>query len=151
MKAVMKYLWHNALVGLCIGFSVAMFFSLINGAHYWMPSSPEFVDRFSSPLMAALVSMFLWMGMGLVFGASNYIFNIERWSIDRQSTVHFLVTYVGFSILAILAGWFKLNTVNFLVFSLIYVGYYLLGRTLHKRWARQNVDDLNQKLQQIRR
>ncbi|WEV54338.1 DUF3021 domain-containing protein [Leuconostocaceae bacterium ESL0723] len=151
MKAVLKYLWRMALRGLCVGYGFAMFFSLINGTHYWMPSSPEFVNRFSSPLMATLVSTFLWMGMGLVFGAANYIFNIERWSIDRQRIVHFLVTYVGFSILAFLADWFNLNTVNFLVFSLIYVGYYLLAGAIYKRWARQNVDQLNQKLQQIRR
>ncbi|MGC9651333.1 DUF3021 family protein [Staphylococcus warneri] len=60
---------------------------------------------FSEPIIM-LISMSIWMLIGLLFSFNSLIFNATDWSITKSTFVHFICSYFPFTILAILAGWF---------------------------------------------
>ncbi|MCT3573703.1 DUF3021 domain-containing protein [Levilactobacillus brevis] len=136
-------LTSGVFLGLSIGFLCALCFSLIYLAPTFMPSSPAFVTRFSSNTMATLVAAGLWATIGLLFGLTSLIFLNEHWSIARQTIWHFGLSYLGFTPLAILAGWFPLNVTWLLLYTLIFVGIYLVIWTYSMLRARKTVRHLN--------
>lgn len=124
-----------AAVGILIGLTLSIIFSYLSGTGIYSPSSEIFVDRFATPLDALLVSIILWGLMGLVFGFGSLIFNIKKWSIVKQTVVNFIVYFIGFAPLAVLAGWFPLTlgswTTFMVIFCLVYAFCWIIGRMIN--------------------
>ena len=129
MTKLLKLVMRSATIGITIGYLVALSFSEIYPTHYFVPSASAYVTRFPSPLMATLISTGLWALIGIVFGLASLTFKRSSWSITRQTVVNFCLTYLGFTPLAILCGWFPLNLhwlLNFTgIFILMYTGIWL--------------------------
>lgn len=109
-----------ASVGIIIGLTISVFFSYLSGTGNYYPSSTEFVSSFANPLDAFLASIGLWGLMGLVFGFGSLIFNVKKWSTIKQTIVNFIVYFIAFTPLAILAGWFPLTLGNLVTFTIIF-------------------------------
>ena len=71
------------------------------------------------------VSVILWALMGLVFGFAGFGFAIRQWSLLKKMIINFIIYYIGFTSLAFLAGWFPLNIVNFMVFTVLFILIYV--------------------------
>ncbi|CAH1852137.1 DUF3021 domain-containing protein [Convivina praedatoris] len=145
----MKYvriIRFGIITGTFIGFMSALFFSWLYGANNLYPSSPQFVEQFSNNLIAITVSAVIWALMGVVFSTAQMIFEVESWSITKQTVWHFITTYTGYTILAILAGWFPLNFWYLLQYTLIFVVVYIIIWLISMYVARRNVAKLNQEL-----
>ncbi|GAX03969.1 hypothetical protein IWT140_01603 [Secundilactobacillus pentosiphilus] len=145
----MKVIGHmisGAVIGITIGFMMALVFSVLNQTATFMPSTPEFVARFSNNLMATIVSAGLWALMGIVFDVTSYlIFEKSQWSITHQTIVHFIVTYVCFTPLAIIADWFPVQH-YFLSYTLEFVIIYVMMWFISMQIAKAKVRRLNQLL-----
>ncbi|USS93909.1 DUF3021 domain-containing protein [Fructilactobacillus ixorae] len=148
----MRQIWNltvsGSAGGLLIGFWFAMLFSKLNGLKQMFPSSPDFISHFGSELTATAVAGVMWMAMGMVFSLSSLIFGVERWSITKQTVLHFIVTYVLFSTLAVVSEWFPLEFSYFANFTIIFIIIYVVMWTIEMRRARQTIAEINQKLTQ---
>lgn len=120
----MKRLWHTLLIGaiggIVIGYLMALGFSTFFNTTYLFPSNPTFVSHWSSPLAATQLSTLLWILIGEVWAFSSWLFEIETWSITKQTIAHCLCSYLGMTPLAILCGWFPLNVRWFGFYTLVY-------------------------------
>ncbi|MCH5461625.1 DUF3021 domain-containing protein [Lactobacillus sp. LC28-10] len=147
MKIIVRVI-SGAIVGVTIGFIIALVFSLLNQTTIFMPSTPAFVDRFSNNLMATLASAGLWALIGIVFDVASYlIFERSQWSITRQTVVHFVITYACFTPLAIIADWFPVQ--NYLIsYTIEFVIIYVITWFISMQIAKAKVRRLNQLLSQ---
>ncbi|CAK8054467.1 DUF3021 domain-containing protein [Eupransor demetentiae] len=143
IKKVIRVVLHSAIIGFFVGFTVAMVCSLLNETKYFMPASPDWVNRFSTPLQATLVAGLLWMGMGIVFGVGALIFNYMDGSITKKTIIHFAWTFIGFAILAFNAGWDITGWDGTLIFVVIFIIVYVIIWSISMLRARQNVDQVN--------
>ncbi|MBB1068892.1 DUF3021 domain-containing protein [Limosilactobacillus sp. RRLNB_1_1] len=148
MKKYFLYAVSGISVGELFGLVFSLFFSYLYNLKDYVPSAPTFTDHFSRPLNAVLVSVILWGMMGLVFNFGALIFNIEDWSILKRTIVNFIIYYCGFTPLAILAGWFPLNLINWLVFTGIFVMIYLIMWFINFYAVKQDLKKINRKLRQ---
>ncbi|CAH1856143.1 DUF3021 domain-containing protein [Convivina intestini] len=145
----MKYvrmIRFGVITGVFIGFMSALLFSWLYQSDVFQPSSPKFVAHISDNLTAVTISAVIWALMGIVFSTAQMIFEVESWSITKQTVLHFITTYTGYTILAILAGWFPLNFWYLLQYSLIFVVVYIIIWSISMYIARRNVRELNQEL-----
>lgn len=133
MKKRMNTLINSTACGILIGLMTTLIVNYSIGSQHYLPSGPQFVNRFALPLNALLVSVILWGLMGFLFGLGSFIFDIQTWSLAKQTIVNFIVYYGGFTILAICAGWFSLSWVNFGTFSLMFIVIYALIWMINKR------------------
>lgn len=143
MKKILNHGLSGASLGICVGFLFALSFSFRYQTSYFIPSTPEFVDHFSSNTLATAVSALLWACMGILFSISPLVFGIGQWSITRQTIVHFVITFVFFTPLAILAGWFPLNAFWLISYTLIFLAIYVVMWLIFMRRAKKEISDLN--------
>lgn len=147
----MKKYILSAITGIGIGTLI----SLAMSAHYsdgvYMPINPYstmgayYVDHFNQ-VEVMLISVSLWAAIGLLFQAADLIFH-QDWSLLRQTITHFLVTILGFTPLAILAGWFPLSVGYLLSFLLEFTLIYAVVYALQFFQMRRNIEQINQSLE----
>lgn len=131
--------------GITIGLIISLVFSYLYGRIYY-PSTPAFMDQFSNPLNALGVSILIWGLMGVVFSLGSLVFRQETWGITRQTVVHFVITYIGFTSLALVCRWFPLNVTWLIIYTLIFVLIYLIMWTVDFAIAKRNVRQINEQL-----
>ncbi|QEA57857.1 DUF3021 domain-containing protein [Weissella sagaensis] len=143
MKKIINIILSGTIIGICIGFLIALTFSLIGQTSHFVPSAPTFVNHFSTNTMATAVSAILWSCTGILFRSASLIFTVDKWSITHQTILHFVITFIIFTPLAVLAGWFPLNISALITFTIIFVVTYIIlwSNFMHK--AQQEVKELN--------
>ncbi|KRL01106.1 DUF3021 domain-containing protein [Liquorilactobacillus capillatus] len=132
--------------GITIGLLISLVFSYIYRLENYVPSAPYFTEMFKHPLNAIAVSIVLWALMGILFSTTSLIFTKENWSITRQTVTHFIVTFVGFVPLAILAGWFPLRWGVFIFFTIIFVIIYVFLWFISMLKAKHDIQKINRNI-----
>lgn len=150
MKKFFKLTFRGISVGILIGYLIALIESLINNSNYFYPSSPEFVNSFHSNTIATLFSTILWAVIGLLFSYSSIIFDSEKLSITGQTILHFIVTYIIFTLLACFSGWFTLILPSFISYTITFVITYIITWFISMRIAKIKIKIINNKLKQKR-
>ena len=139
------------MTGIIWGLAISIFFSAIVGHNQYYPLSPEstigafYLSHFSEP-MTMLISTMIWGSIGIVFGQTNRIFEETDWSITRATAIHFILSYIGFVPLAILAGWFPLHLEALMTFTFIFILIYLIIWTYHYKKSQKIVQQINQQI-----
>lgn len=146
MKKHLFILFSSIGIGEFFGLVMSLCFNYLFHSHDYYPSDPTFTNHFASPLDAMLVSVILWGLMGLVFGLGALIFDIKTWSLRTRTIVNFFIYYCGFTPLACLAGWFSLNLPNFILFTTIFIGIYILIWLFNYYSIKHELKKINQKL-----
>lgn len=142
MKFIKK-IFSGFCTGTTIGMAFSLFFSKWYGISY-VPSTPQFISHFNGLTNAVLMSVILWGLMGILWTLCGRIFKIKPWSLLKQTIVHFIVSYVGYTILAILCGWFPMNWLFYytIIFILAYVFFWIVVTAYEKH----NIRKINQVL-----
>lgn len=151
MKKISSRIIFGSFTGITIGFLIALAFSFIYRSSNFVPSTPLFMRHFVTNTQATAVSAVLWMLMGIVFSVSSLIFEQEKWSITKQATVHFLVSYLGFTPLALLAGWFPINFDWLSFYTLIFILIYAMIWLASMITAKKEVDRLNRLIKETKK
>lgn len=138
-------------LGVTIGMLISLIISgLFSQGHYYPlnPSSDMGIYYYQhfNPVTVMAISVVIWFTIGVFFQALDKILN-QDWSLLRMSVTHFILSTLGFSLLAILAGWFPLNLANLLVFWIIYLVIYAIIYWRNYQQMNQQVQAVNQSLE----
>lgn len=147
MKKIIHNLTYYVSLAITIGLLISLAFSYAYHCSEYLPSSPEFVRHFSTPLAAVAVSILLWAVIGLLWGTGALLFKVSRWSLLKRTIIHFIVTYAGLLILGSLAGWFAMNLASWLIFTLIFFFIYLAVWAINRKLIKNQIRQINRKLQ----
>lgn len=149
----MTSLSKSLFISLIIGLSLSIIFSMIsNGEHYY-PLAPDstfgqlYYQHFNEPTVM-LLSIIIWLLIGMVFFATNFIFTHTDWSITTATASHFVCSYLGFLPLATFAGWFNLDLSHITKFTIIFIIIYMIIWVVSFLKNRRYVNEINQQLQQ---
>lgn len=148
MIKFLKLTFHGLSIGILIGYLIALIESLINNSNYFYPSSPGFVNNFHSNTIATLFSTILWAGIGLLFSYSSIIFDSEKLSITDQTILHFIITYIIFTLLACFSGWFPLTLPFFISYTITFIITYIITWFVSMKIAKAKIKIINNKLNQ---
>ncbi|CAM3087643.1 DUF3021 domain-containing protein [Lactiplantibacillus plajomi] len=146
MKRIVKKAVYGVQTGVVLGLVISLIFNYLAGAKRYYPSSPQFSTRFATSLDAVLVSVILWAVMGLVFSLGAVIFGVEDWSLFKRTVVNFFIYYLGFTPLAILAGWFPVTPAYLISFTVIFMIIYVLMWVINVAIVRHQIDKINRRL-----
>lgn len=142
------------ILSACLGVTVGLLLSIITSSMFgqgdYYPLNPfstmgiVYLKNVNQPVVM-LICMLIWAMIGLLFQAADKIFN-QDWSLLRMVASHFTITALGFTPLAILAGWFPLNFGNLLVFFGIFILIYALLFFINYRKMATHINEINGKL-----
>ncbi|WP_429971759.1 DUF3021 domain-containing protein [Fructilactobacillus sp. Tb1] len=146
MKIFKQHFILGVVNGIFIGFTLALLISFSYHLSYFQPSNDQFIHYWGNNLNATAASTILWALIGLVFSFASLIFGIESWGITKQTIVHFIITYLLFTPLAILAGWFPLQFSFLVSFTIIFISIYICIWCYSFKKAKENLKLINSQI-----
>lgn len=123
-------------LGIAIGYVITILISLKWGQGYYSPCVPELIDCMGSEINAVIVQTVLCGLLGAAFGASSIIWEIDSWSIVKQTGVYFTITSIVMLPFAYVMFWMEHSVKGFLsyfgifaaIFIFIWLIQYLIGK-----------------------
>ena len=78
-------------VGIAIGYVITVIISICIGDGFFHPVNPELVNKMGSELNAILIQTGLSGIMGTGFAMASVIWEIDSWSLAKQSGIYFSI------------------------------------------------------------
>lgn len=145
-KKIMLRIITGFPIGITIGYLITIFASLAVGKGYYSPCVPELISVMGNEINAVLLQALLSGLLGAGFGAGSVIWEIEQWSLVRQTGVYFLIVSAIMMPVAYFAYWMEHSITGFFgyfgIFVLIFVIIWVVQFVVGKR----NVRRLNENL-----
>ncbi len=144
-KAVLRGLLGFPL-GIAIGYVLSILISLSWGDGFYYPCVPAFEEAMGSQINAVLVQTLLSGVIGTAFAASSVIWEIDHWSIAKQTGIYFLITSIVMMPAAYINNWMEHSVTGFLSYFGIFAGIFIaIWATQYFMWKRK-IDKMNKKL-----
>ena len=130
MKYIKKII-SGAFIGVGIGFTLNLIFSIINGEYY--PGVPSFLEKYDSTLMAVTVQTLIYMLLGIIQAFSTDIMNNQKRSLLSNTIIHFSIIFLPLLVVAYILNWgrdllrllsvgFSILVVYFIIWIVSYLG-----------------------------
>lgn len=137
----------RGLLGLPIGIAIGHIITLIISAGFgdggYYPVTPELIGAMGSALNAVILQTVLCGIMGAGFAAASVIWELDSWSLAKQSGVYFLTASLLMLPIAYAANWMEHSLAGFLsyagIFAAIFVAVWL---TRYFSW-KQKIKKMN--------
>lgn len=143
-----KALLRGALgvpLGMALGYLITIVISLGWGQGEYIACMPELTALAGSEAGAAAIQAVLCGGLGAVFAVCSLIWEMERWSLFKQSAVYFSATALVMLPVAWVCGWMEHSAsgvgryagVFVGIFAAVWVAQYLMLRGKIRRLNRR--------------
>ena len=135
-KIIMRGLF-GLPTGIALGFVITLIISACIGSGSFYPVTPELIDTIGNELNAVILQTVLCAIMGMGFAAASVIWELDSWSLAKQSGVYFLIISVIMLPIAYVTNWMKHTVLGILsyvaIFAAIFVVVWLSQYLLWKR------------------
>lgn len=136
---------NGVVAGIALSHVIALFFSL--GSGDYLPCTPALIAACGGTLRAVALQTVLSAVLGAVFGAASVIWNLEHWSIARQTAAYFAVTAAAMLPVAYACCWTERSLPGVLCYGGVYLGIFALIWLCQFLAVWRNVRHLNNKLE----
>ena len=142
----MKRMWIGLPVGIAMGYIITLIISACIGDGSFYPVAPELVRKMSNELDAAILQTVLCAILGVGFAAASVIWELDSWSLAKQSGVYFLAIGVILLPIAYVTNWMQHSVVGFLSYLGIFVGiFFAVWLSQYLCW-KQRIKKLNDRV-----
>ena len=127
--------------GIAIGFVITLIISICIGNGSFYPVTPELIDATGNELNAVILQTVLCAIMGAGFAAASIVWELDSWSLAKQSGIYFMIISVIMLPIAYFTNWMKhtvLGVISYVaIFVAIFVVVWLSQYLLWKRKIKQ--------------
>lgn len=147
-KEIIQRMVSGFLMGIFIVYLITIITSIMKPGGQYYPTVPTLIDQMGSEINAVLFQL-LFSGLyGSIWAVSSLIWKNENWSILKMTIVHFLITSIITLPIAYFTHWMGHNMVGLVRYFLIFIGIYA-GVWLFQYISWKNeVKQLNTKIQE---
>ena len=121
MKKIVSRVLYSFPIGISCSVGISLFLSLLFGEGKYYPFAASLVFFTGSEVKAMLMQTILSGILGSVFGGMSFIWEMERWSILKQTAVYFLSVSIPMMGISYLLYWMEHSLSGFLLYFLIFV------------------------------
>lgn len=137
-------------LGITMGYVITILISFGWANGYYTPCVPELISIMGNEINAVILQTVLCGILGTGFAASSIIWEMDNWSIVKQTGIYFSIISVILLPVAYFSYWMEHSVVGFLIyfgiFTLIFVIIWIIQFVIGKH----NVGRMNEKLFQIK-
>ena len=125
-------------LGIAIGFVITVIISMCIGDGSFYPVNPELIDTMKNELNAVILQTILCGILGTGFAMASVIWEIDSWSLAKQSGIYFAITCVIMFPISYFANWMPHSTAGILSYVGIFVAIFLAAwATQYSVWKRK--------------
>ena len=140
-KAILR-----GLIGIPIGVFISTTIGLIISLIYGELSVVSNIGIISNPLTAYTFQYIISIVLGFTFAAGSAIFEVDSWSLAKQSIIHFLLSSLVYLPCAIIAGWVPVKMIAILYYFITFISIYIMIWAIQYFVWKDRIKKLNQKL-----
>ena len=145
-KAVAKRAVLGFIYGVFIGQTILILESLMMRDGNFYAVSSSLLELVGTKITAVIIQYFLTGIIGLTFASTTVIFEMDEWSLLRQTIIHFIITSIVMYIAGFLCGWFPHTVVSTLVWFGVFVVVYLIFWICFSLYYKNKVKKMNEAL-----
>ena len=112
--------------GIAIGFVITLIISACIGNGSFYPVTPELIDTMGNELNAVILQTVLCAVMGVGFAAASVIWELDSWSLAKQSGIYFMIISVIMLPIAYVTNWMKHTVLGVLSYVAIFVAIFII-------------------------
>ena len=147
-KVLMSALWGFP-VGIAIGHVITILLSFARGDGGFYPCMPELISAMGGELQAVTLQTLLYGCIGMSFSASSRVWQMDGWSLLRQTGVYFLINAAVLLLAAYILRWMHCSVVGFLIYLGIFTLIFALAWVIQYGIWKHSLKKINQKLNKL--
>ena len=125
-------------LGIAIGFVITILISICVGDGSFYPVTPELMETMGNELNAVILQTVLCGVMGSGFAMASVIWEMDSWSLARQSGIYFSVACIVMLPIAYVTNWMKHTVGGILAYVGIFVVIFLVVWLIqYSAWKRK--------------
>lgn len=145
-KKVMLRCLIGAPIGLSISFIITLIISIIINKGEYYPVVPQLTSLCGNELNAVIIQTVCSLIYGAVFGGASAIWEVEKWSLLKQTVIHCLIISVSSFPIAYFMYWMPHSfwgiagyiAIFFFIYFFIWISWYFA--------MRKRIRELNEKI-----
>lgn len=114
-------------VGIAIGFVITLIISACIGNGFYYPVTPELISSMGNELNAVILQTVLCGIMGSSFAMASVIWDVDSWSLAKQSAIYFLIACIIMFPIAYITNWMKHSIAGVLSYVGIFVVIFVIA------------------------
>lgn len=138
-------------IGIAIGYVITIFISLVWAKGYYAPCVPDLISAMGNEINAVMLQTLLCGLMGMGVGASSVVWEIENWSILKQTGVYFGIISVIMMPIAYFLYWMEHSIMGALSYYGIFVLIFLMIWVIQFITGKKTVKKMNANLYKAKR
>ena len=116
MKKIIEKAISGSVIGICIGFMIPFFISLINGYSEYMPVTPALVSVMGNEMNALMIQIIVSIMLGISFSCSTSVYDMENISLLKQTIMYFVINGISMMIAGYDSKWINIDVFSFAIF-----------------------------------
>ena len=145
-KEVAKRAIMGFIYGVFIGQTILIIESLFMRDGNFYAVSASLLELAGTKIAAVIIQYFLTGIIGTTFAATTVIFEMDNWSLLRQTILHFIIVSIVMYIAGFLCGWFPHTVVSTLIWFGVFVVVYLIFWICFSMYYKNKVKKINEAL-----
>ena len=145
-KAISKRAILGFIYGVFIGQTILIIESLFMHDGNFYAVSASLLELAGTKIAAVIIQYFLTGIIGLTFASTTVIFEMDEWSLLRQTITHFIITSIVMYVAGFLCGWFPHTVGSTLVWFGVFVVVYLIFWICFSLYYKNKVKKMNEAL-----
>ena len=114
-------------LGIAIGYVITILISVGIGQGKYAAVRPELVDTMGNELNAVILQTVLCGIMGTGFAMASVIWDIETWSLVKQSAIYFAIACAVMLPVAYVSYWMQHSVVGFLSYFGVFIAIFVFA------------------------
>ena len=140
-RAIMGFIY-----GVFIGQTILILESLMARDGNFYPVAASLVELAGTKIGAVIIQYFLTGIIGTTFAATTVLFEIDNWSLLKQTIIHFIITSIVMYIAGFLCGWFPHKLSSTLIWFGIFIVIYVIFWVCFSSYYKNKVKKMNEAL-----
>ena len=125
-KKILQRGFTGMLGGIVLSYVITILISLTFGTGEYYPCVPSLITQVGSTLGAVILQLIASAILGAAFGGASIIWEIDSFSLAKQSLLYFLISCIAMFPIAYLTHWMEHSLKGILQYVGIFVFIFLL-------------------------
>ncbi len=146
-KALLRGL-IGAPLGVFISYTITIIISLCNWRSGILdPVVPVLTQVMGNELKAVVFQYILCAILGFAFAIGSAVFEVEEWSITKQTILHFIISTTAMFPIAYFCYWMEHTLIGILTYIMIFVVMYVIIWVIQISIWRKRINAINKSIQ----
>lgn len=125
-QTIMRRALVGLPIGIALGYAITIAISLCQNQGMYVAAVPELIAQCGSETAAVGLQFVLCALLGAACGAGSVVWEIERWSLTKQTVVHLILLSLSMLPIAYFTHWMEHSLAGVLTYAGIFIGAYLV-------------------------